>query len=130
MSAFEDDLAKTAFSRSDIRKMREILASKEKIHETDNETAQKHAEHCLHQMVRFPHLAIVHGESSFRAAQWGVNMGRVQQILGSTGGVNAWWRAFEDIIKNKDWLCLKSKVETYIRLLGLEPPSDEFINRL
>jgi hypothetical protein len=127
MSAFEKDRARTTFSHSDIDKMHAILASEEKI---DNETVQERAEHCLYQMVRFPHLAIVHGDSSFREGQWCLNMGRVQEILGSTGGVNAWWRAFEDIIKNKDWLCLKSKVETYIRLLGLEPPSDAFINRL
>jgi hypothetical protein len=128
LSTFAEDLASTAFSQSDIDEMLKILASNQKIHKTDDETAREHVTHCLHQMVRLPHLAIVHG-GKFRAAQWGLNLGRAQQILDSVGGIDAWWRAFKDIEAAEDWPRLKSKAETYIRLLQLPMPSKEYINR-
>jgi hypothetical protein len=128
LSTFAEDLASTAFSQSDIDEMLKILASNRKIHKTDDETAREHVTHCLHQMVRLPHLAIVHG-GKFRAVQWGLNLGRTQEILDSIGGIDAWWRAFKDLEAAEDWPRLKSKAETYIRLLQLPMPSKEYINR-
>ena len=122
-----EDLTSTAFSQSDIDEMLAILASDEKIHKSDEETAQEHVRHCLHQMVRLAHLATKQ-DGKFRAAQWGLNMGRAQEILRSAGGIDAWWRAFKDIINAEDWPLLKSKSETYIRLLQLDPPDEAFIN--
>ena len=78
-------------------------------------------------MVRLAHLATKQ-DGKFRAAQWGLNMGRAQEILRSAGGIDAWWRAFKDIINAEDWPFLKSKSETYIRLLQLDPPDEAFIN--
>ena len=124
--AFAEDLASTAFRQSDIDEMLTILASGEKAHNSDNETVREHVIHCLHQMVRLAHLAA--GGGKFRAAQWGLNMGRAQELLKSAGGIEAWWRAFKDIINDEDWPLLKSKSETYIRLLQLDQPDTEFIN--
>jgi hypothetical protein len=123
-----EDLASTAFSQADIDEIRAILASSEKAHNSDNETVREHVVHCLHQMVRLAHLAAT-GRDKFRAAQWGLNLGRAQELLKSAGGVDAWWRAFKDIINAEDWALLKSKSETYIRLLQLDQPEEAFINR-
>lgn len=122
-----EDLGSTTFSQSDIEEMLTILASSEKAHNSDNETVRDHVIHCLHQMVRLAHLANT-GREKFRAAQWGLNFGRAQELLKSAGGINSWWRAFKEIINREDWALLKSKSETYIRLLQLEQPDETFIN--
>jgi hypothetical protein len=57
--------------------------------------------HCFQQLVRFANLA-QNGEE-FRAAQFGLNLGRVQEMLGSVGGVAAWWRVFEPLLLSKDY---------------------------
>jgi hypothetical protein len=80
-------------------------------------------QHCFDQLVRFALM----GESdpqSFQtcAAQFGLNLGRAQEMLGAPGGVDAWWRRFEPLLVAGRWATLIGLLETYIELLGLERP--------
>jgi hypothetical protein len=116
-----------AFSGDDLTAMLAILASPAPIHAEDAQPARLHVEHCLHQMVRFAHLAA--GGAPFRGAQWGLNLGRAQEILRSRGGLRAWWSAFEPFLLREDWAGLEALTRDYIAALRLKPPSEEFISR-
>jgi hypothetical protein len=61
-------------------------------------------DHCFHQLIRFAHLART-GKIDFatRAVQFGLNLGRVQELLRSPGGVDAWWGVYEPLLKKEDW---------------------------
>lgn len=116
----------TAFTKEDIMAIRAVLSKPENIHSCDDGSAREHTEHCLQQMVRFAHLA--KKGHPFRAAQWGLNFGRAQEIVKSIGGINAWWRAFKEPIADSNWDRLETLARTYINLFGLGQPSEEFIN--
>jgi hypothetical protein len=85
-----------------------------------------HVIHCFHQLWRFAHLAL-HGHD-FRAVQFGMNLGRAQEILGSAGGVECWWRLYEPILKDYDRLIEITK--RYLELLELPLPDDATINKI
>ena len=93
----------------------------------NGQTANQHVTHCLQQLVRFAHLA--QKEDKFRAMQFGLNLGRAQELLGAPGGVDYWWRRFERVASAERWAELKTIAEGYLNAFGLEQPSEEFINR-
>ena len=82
-------------------------------------------------MWRFAHLA-KEGKGKFRAVQFGLNLGRTQELLGSMGGVNAWWRKFEPLTKpgEEQYEKIILVVGQYLELLDLPKPEEEFINRM
>lgn len=93
-----------------------------------DQTDSQHVEHCFHQLIRFANLA--KSGHDFRAVQFGLNLGRAQEILGSYGGVECWWRLYEPLIKNKEYDKIISETEHWLNILELSMPSDEFINRV
>jgi hypothetical protein len=115
------------FTESDLEAIRAILADPAPVHASDPDPARRHVEHCLWQTARFAHLA-AEGHA-FRAAQWGLNFGRAQELLGSRGGVEAWWRAFEPLILAEDWVGLATRSHAYLALFGLPLPDEAFLNR-
>jgi hypothetical protein len=86
-----------------------------------------HVEHCLWQLARFAHLASL--GKKFRGVQFGLNLGRAQELLGSYGGVEAWWRTFEPLVEREDWNGILMVVGLYLNVLGLAHPPLEFLSR-
>jgi hypothetical protein len=86
--------------------------------------------HFIHEVWwRFAHLA-EEGKAEFRACQFGLNLGRTQEILGSVGGVNAWWRTFEPLICCGDYKKIIETTREYLCILELPEPDEKFINRI
>ena len=79
-----------------------------------------HVDHCFSQLYRCSDLAEKGGE--FRAMQFGLNLGRAQELLGSLGGPDAWWRPFEALVNAKNWAAVKAKVVAYCDALGRPGP--------
>lgn len=93
---------------------------------SDPET-RKQVEHCMHQLIRFSHQASNgHQPDEERIMQFGLNLGRAQELLGAPGGVDKWWRAFN----KKDWSAREALARIYTKEFGLADPSYEFISRL
>lgn len=92
-----------------------------------NTTNKDHVTHCLHQLIRFANLA--RQGHKFRFMQFGLNLGRAQEILESYGGVGCWWRVFENLIETEDFAGIIKVTFQYLAVLKLEPPTEEFINR-
>ena len=88
---------------------------------------RQHVEHCLHQLARFAHQA--QGGRPFRAAQFGLNLGRAQELLGAPGGAATWWRPFEAHIEAAAWGNLKALACAYTALVGLPEAPAEFLER-
>jgi hypothetical protein len=92
----------------------------------------QHVEHCMHQCWRFAHLA-TQGHP-FRTLQFGFNIGRAQEILGSIGGVDYWWRQIERVVaaarQPSDYQLVVNLIRNYCNDLAIEWPGPEFINRL
>lgn len=108
--------------------MREILARNQKRpRHGDNETDREHLEHCFHQLIRFANLA--KKGKNFRAAQFGLNLGRAQEILESNGGLNCWWKLYEPLIVGKNYDEIIRVTKQYLRALDLPEPSETFIDR-
>jgi hypothetical protein len=107
--------------------MKAILADSRPVHDSDPDPARVHVEHCIWQTVRFAHLAAM--GHPFRAAQWGLNFGRAQELLKSHGGLAAWWKAFEPHIGRGEWAQLAELSQQYLIVLGLPQPDEAFINR-
>lgn len=118
------------FTARDLNVMQELLAREDRIPADDPkaQTRHQHVEHCLHQLVRFANLA--HSRSIWRATQFGLNLGRAQELLGSQGGVNCWWRSYELLIEEKNYRGVMQIALQTIRELGLAAPTVEFINKL
>lgn len=94
----------------------------------DGETVRSHVEHGLWQMLRFTHLARL--GHAFRAMQYGLNLGRVQELLGSYGGKGPWWQAFEGPIAKGDYDRADAVVRLYLDLLGIGTPPAAFLERV
>ena len=107
-----------------------LLAANDPVpaHQPDATRRRDHVHYCFSQMVRFPHLA-ASGVEAFRDAQFGLALGRVQELLGCVGGKAAWWGAYEPLLLARDWAGLIARTRRYMDLLGLPPPADEFINK-
>lgn len=104
--------------------MHEILARNQKRpRHGGNETDREHLEHCFHQLIRFANLA-KDGQQDFRAAQFGLNLGRAQEILESNGGINCWWRLYEPLIVSKNYDEIIKVTKQYLRALNLPEPSE------
>jgi hypothetical protein len=85
-------------------------------------------EYCFKQMVRFCNLADT-GAEEFRHAQFGLALGRVQELLGGLGGKAAWWQAYEPLLISKDWVSIMARTRAYMDLLQLPQPDEAFINK-
>lgn len=105
----------------------------------DDQTMKQHVEHCLHNLVRIAYQAKedsgpdgpLAAFDSQKSGQFGLNIGRAQEILeeapGITGGVDVWWRFFKTDIKNNNFDTLMKKALFRIIELGLDFPDDEFL---
>jgi hypothetical protein len=118
----------TQFSPTDVVSMYAILGYNPVVPPNGNTHLKDHVEHCFWQMARFANLARL--GKGFKGVQFGLNLGRVQELLGSYGGVEAWWRTFEPLIVAENWAQLQATTERYLKLLCLNPPSSEFVNRV
>ena len=94
---------------------------------SNNQTIAQHAEHCLWQMIRFANLA--HKKYEFKAMQFGLNLGRVQELLRSSN-MNCWWKKFEKLVNERSFYEITIEVHFYLRQFGLASPSEEFINKV
>ena len=115
------------FTKKQIAAMKKILRSKRQIPVGSKTTAKMHVEHCLWQLIRFANLA--RQGNPFRGVQFGLNLGRAQEILGSHGAPDLWWRTFEPLIEAKNWDSIMKVALSYLKILGLEPPTKEFIEK-
>jgi len=123
------------FTEEDIAHSKALLSSSVPLRqratggEGEEECATRlhHVCHCLWQMIRFAHLAMK--GRPFRAAQWGLNCGRLQELLEDPGGVQAWWKVFEPILIAEDWVALEGRCRDYGKFFGLPQPDDVFVNR-
>ncbi len=79
-------------------------------------------------MCRFCNLA-QRGLEPFRAAQFGLALGRVQELLGCVGGKAAWWQAYEPLLIAHDYKGIDERTRAYIALLQLPPPDEAFLNK-
>ena len=84
------------FTPGDLKAMDDLLDENRLIPPGGSTHLRDHVEHCLWQMVRFATLAS--SGKKFRGPQFGLNLGRAQELLGSYGGVEAWWRTFGPMI--------------------------------
>lgn len=117
------------FTAYDIKAMKSRLADKDPYPTPDpsaeepvrGQSVADHVTHCFQQLYRFANLAGHGGE--FRAMQFGLNLGRAQELLGSHGGVEAWWRTFEPLVNAREWHKITQIVTIYCALLGLPDPS-------
>lgn len=90
------------FTQEEINHMKAILIAKEAVlHQVT---------HCLWRIRRFAHQA--QQGRPFRAAQWGLNLGRAQELLGSTGGTICWWGTCEPALEAHDWQRLNDRAKT------------------
>lgn len=70
-----------------------------------------HFQHCLDQMARFAREA---GEGRvFNALQFGLNLGRAQELVGASERVDDWWRVFRPLAEGQNWGELVHQVEHY-----------------
>ena len=118
------------FTAQELTIMRGLLAANDPIpaHEPGAMGRKAHVTYCFSQMARFCHLA-QSGAEPFRDAQFGLALGRVQELLGCVGGKTAWWQAFEPLLISRDYAAISAITRSYIDVLGLEPPSDAFLNK-
>ena len=91
-------------------------------------TVKEQVEHGFYQMIRFANLA--KNGHEFRGAQFGLNLGRTQELLGSYGGVDYWWRFYEPLIKARDWDNIMWETRSRLLMLSLPQPDEAFINRI
>ena len=118
------------FTAQELQIMRDLLAANDPIpaHEPGAMGRKGHVSYCFSQMMRFCHLA-QSGVEPFRDAQFGLALGRVQELLGCVGGKTAWWQAFEPLLISRDYAAISAITRSYVDVLGLEPPSEAFLNK-
>ena len=118
------------FTEEELRIMRALLAANDPVpaHEPNATRRKAHVEYCFHQMCRFCNLALT-GAEPFRDAQFGLALGRVQELLGCVGGKTAWWQAFEPPLIRRDFAAIDAITRSYLDVLGLQPPSEAFLNK-
>jgi hypothetical protein len=120
-------LQHTKFSIPDSVAMAALLGENRLVPPEGPNRLQHHVTYCFWQMIRFANLAQLGNE--FRAAQFGLSLGRAQELLGSYGGKAAWWQTFEPLILAKDWAQIQVTVEHFLLLLCLDLPPVKFLNR-
>lgn len=76
-----------------------------------------HVSYCFAQMLRFAALAEA-GAEPFRHAQFGLQLGRLQELLGGAGGKALWWCAFEPLLLASDWAGLRELTSRYAALFA------------
>lgn len=79
----------------------------------NDEARRGQVAHCFSQLVRFANEL----GNPTRAVQFGLNLGRAQELLGSEGGVDCWWRRFEPLLGEPKKLA--ALAGEYAALLGL-----------
>ena len=120
---------KNLITREEIAQIRAILETNQlRPVIGGTQTDAQHVEHCFHQMIRFANLAAI--GIGFRALQFGLNMGRAQEILGSIGGIDCWWRLYEPLLDNGDFEQVIAETQHWLEILNLQQPSNEFINKM
>jgi len=115
------------FTPGDLKAMDDLLDKNRLIPPGGSTHLRDHVEHCLWQMVRFATLAS--SGKKFRALQFGLNLGRAQELLGSYGGVEAWWRTFKPLVESENWVTIQDTVRAYLDLLRLARPTTKFVTR-
>jgi hypothetical protein len=100
----------------------------------DRATLDKHIEHCVHQMIRIPYQALViHEFPPHKIMQFGLNLGRAQELLLSYGGVDCWFRMFKPYFRqNITPEELKKIISLGFQLcnvLKIEYPTQEYLDR-
>ena len=110
--------------------MKALLARDDPVpaHLPDAMRRAAHVHYCFSQMVRFAHLA-AGGVEPFRDAQFGLALGRVQELLGCVGSKAAWWGAYEPLLIARDFGAIDKRTRAYMALLDLAPPDEAFINK-
>lgn len=79
-------------------------------------TVRLQALHCIMQMQRLPSLA-ADAHCNRRRDQLFMNLGRLQELCGSIGGVEFWWRTFAPLIDEPDMFA--EKATQYGKGMGL-----------
>ena len=118
------------FSCAEIELMRNIIKKNERRPIQGSQGDRDHVIHCLHQLIRFSVQASLGSLTAERQAQFFLNLGRAQEILGSCGGAEAWWRRFYPLVAANEWGTVIAIVKAYLELLGLPLPSAEFIAKI
>jgi len=79
-----------------------------------------HIRHTLSNLVRIPYQFLAYKNFSVvKATQFGLNLGRAQELLNSVGGLEYWWRTFKTPIENSDWkLLLDISKDRFIEIMG------------
>jgi hypothetical protein len=122
--------APSPFTAQELDIMRALLAANDPVpaHLPDAMRRREHVTYCFSQMVRFAHLAHT-GAEPLRHAQFGLALGRVQELLGCVGSKAAWWGTFEPLLLTGAHEAIMARTRAYMALLELPPPSDAFINK-
>jgi hypothetical protein len=110
------------FTAAQIQRMRALLDDPRPYYEHGGPDCQCSArqlvQHCFDQLIRFASMS-PEGFAS-RAVQFGMNLGRAQEILRAEGGVLCWWRCVEPLLGNQP--ALIDLLAVYVGILGLGPP--------
>jgi hypothetical protein len=104
------------FTETQIKEMREVYV---------NSPKKEQMQHCADQMYRFANLA--QKGNDFRSAQFGYNMGRLQEMLCPDVIL---WKHYEPLIIEQNWQAIMNNVIEMIEKIGMNQPNTELINRL
>ena len=126
---------KGKFQSSEILEMRKLAHNKDTFIPPNSRqtTLHEHIKHCVHQLIRIPYQAINNNDfPPNKIMQFGLNLGRLQELLSSYGGVDCWFRVFKPYFLSNP---TKKELEILIQL-GLELcnileigyPSQEFLD--
>lgn len=83
-------------------------------HVDDGRPVREHVQHSFDQLARFAELG-QKDPALFapRAMQFGLNLGRAQELLGAPGGKVAWWQRFEHLCAKNDFDALQATIRAY-----------------
>jgi len=112
----------TFASSANIERMTEILS-------TDSAESEKpigpQVRQCLHNLIEIIQNVIWNNEFQLEAAvQWGVNLGRIQELLKFQTSL---WKEFEQLFLKRKWAIVETKVRTYLTVLRMEQPTIKFV---
>src|SRR5438552_16104908 len=81
-------------TEKELLEVEKILSDKEKF---------KHIQHTLENLVRIPYQFLAyHNLSTVKIAQFGLNLGRAQELLNDVSGIEYWWRSFKKPLEEND----------------------------
>ena len=96
-------VCKTKLTEKEIELKEKILSDDAKFH---------HVHHCVQNLVRIPYQVLAYKNfSQLKAFQFGLNIGRAQEIVENVGGIEYWWRNFKDEIESENWSGLLEKAK-------------------